>query len=231
MSPSGGSPFLPGPLGPPSATRRGARPGAEVPPGGGGRSPLSASVGGIAALPPAAVARRTPAVRGEEVDGCRLVRQAVLVKNQGRRHAFEWRPHRRDNAQLATLGLKSTSQVTEFVIHHVLQPGGAMVRLQDDLWFFFSKSERTGFHLVLGGCCFLLYWIFGTKCQGLPFKIRSKFLAFPGISNFSPCICFQDMNFRPGQHRFASSFDVQLVLRYFLLRQVSRVHDRTTSKT
>jgi len=103
--------------------------------------------------------------------------------------------------------------------------------LKDDLWFFFSKSERTGFHLVLGGCCFLLYWIFGTKCQGLPFKIRSKFLAFPGISNFSPCICFQDMNFRPGQHRFASSFDVQLVLRYFLLRQVSRVHDRTTPKT
>jgi len=39
------------------------------------------------------------------------------------------------------------------------------------------------------------------------------------------------MNFRPGQHRFASSFDVQLVLRYFLLRQVSRVHDRTTPKT
>jgi hypothetical protein len=78
------------------------------------------------------------------------------------------------------------------------------------LVFILSKSERTIPHSDLGGCCFLLQFAFLTKCQDL----SSRFVPNSLPSQFTLCICFQDMNFRPGQHRFASSFDVQLVLRY-----------------
>eukprot|EP00964_Phaeocystis_antarctica_P157668 scaffold127958_cov57-Phaeocystis_antarctica.AAC.8 len=71
----------------------------------------------------------------EEAVGPRFVGHAVLIEDQGRRHAFDRRPQHRDHAQLATLGLEGTSHVSEHVVHHVLQPGGAVVRLKDDLRF------------------------------------------------------------------------------------------------
>ena len=71
----------------------------------------------------------------EEAVGPRFVRHAVLIEDQGRRHAFDRRPQHSDHAQLATLGLEGTSHVSEHVVHHVLQPGGAVVCLKDDLWF------------------------------------------------------------------------------------------------
>lgn len=59
-------------------------------------------------------------------------------------------------------------------------------------------------------------------CAEVPtssFKIRSKFLS----SQFFPCICFQNMNFRPTSFRFSRLFSSGIAL----VRQVLRVHDRT----